>query len=155
MPLPLPLPLPLCRVQAASVRSSAPQRARPRPAWWTVLLLVSACQAQPVVPAGPADEAALLARIRADIGDARCSSDAQCRTLAIGHKACGGPQQWWAWSTTTGQADRLQAWAAELASLQKQQQEASGRVSNCQYIGDPGAVCQAQRCVLRAAAHAR
>ena len=158
MPLSLPLSLSLslspCRVQAAPARQPAPPRARPHRAWWAVLLLVSACQAQPVAPAGPADEAALLARIRAEIGDARCSSDAPCRTLAIGHKACGGPQQWWAWSTTTGQADRLQAWAAELASLQQQRQEASGRVSNCQYVADPGAVCQTRRCVLRSSAAA-
>lgn len=147
--------LSLSWVLPALARSPAPQRARPRRAWWAVLLLVSACQAQPVAPAAPADEAALLARIRAEIGDAPCSSDAQCRTLAIGHKACGGPQQWWAWSTANGQADRLQAWAGELARLQQQRQEASGMASNCQYIGDPGAVCQAQRCVLRTNANAR
>lgn len=149
------MPLSMYGVPPVFARSPAPHSARPRRAWWAVLLLVSACQAQPVAPAAPTDEAALLAHIRAEIGDAPCSSDAQCRTLAIGHKACGGPQQWWAWSTTTGQADRLQAWAAELARLQQQRQEASGMASNCQYIGDPGAVCQAQRCVLRSGANAR
>ena len=124
-------------------------------AWLAGAALVSACQAQPAAPiapaapAGPATEEALLARIRAEIGDARCSSDAQCRTLPIGHKACGGPQQWWAWSTTTGRADQLQAWAGELAALQQRRQEASGMASNCLYVADPGAICQAQRCVLR------
>lgn len=124
----------------------------PRRVGAALLLLASACQAQ---LAAPADEAALLARIRAEVGDARCSTDAHCRTLAIGHKACGGPQQWWAWSTTTARAERLQAWADELAALQKKRQEASGMASNCLYVADPGAVCAAQRCVLRTGAVAR
>ena len=134
-------------------------RAGPRRAGWAVLLLVSACQAQPVAPSLPAglaaaDEAALLARLRQEIGDAPCSADTQCRSLAVGHKACGGPQQWWAWSTTTARGERLQAWADELAALQKLRDEASGSVSNCQYVADPGAVCQARRCVLRSGAAA-
>jgi hypothetical protein len=123
-----------------------------RAAWLAGVVLVSACQAQPTVPA---DEAALLERIRAEIGEARCSGDAQCRTLAIGHKACGGPQQWWAWSTAHAQADRLQAWSDELAELQRKRQEAAGMASNCQYIADPGAVCQAGRCLLRTRGNAR
>jgi hypothetical protein len=146
-------------------------RAGPRGGGWAMLLLVSACQAQPVAPAAapvaaanvsagvsaPADEAALLARLRTEIGEARCTADTQCRTLGIGHKACGGPQQWWAWSTLTARGERLQAWADELAALQKKRQEASGMLSNCLYVADPGTVCQAQRCVLRssAAANAR
>lgn len=119
-------------------------------------LALAGCQARPATspPAAtgvgegvPADEAALLARIRAEIGDARCSSDAQCRTLAVGHKPCGGPQQWWAWSTANARAEPLQRWAAELAALQQQRQQAEGRVSDCRYLPDPGAVCEAQRCV--------
>lgn len=151
----------------ARTRLAALHQAGRRRAGWAVLLLVSACQAQPVVPAGPsplppslppavavADEGALLARLRQAIGDARCSADTQCRTLAVGYKACGGPQQWWAWSTVTASADRLQAWADELAAVQKKRQDASGMVSNCLYVADPGAVCQARRCVLRSGGNA-
>lgn len=122
------------------------------------LLLMTACQAQP--GGAPDAEAALVARIRAEVGDARCSADSQCRTLAIGAKACGGPESWLAWSTTAapgaaGRAERLQTWSTELATLQRQRQQASGMVSNCQYNADPGAVCQAQRCVLQTPRQAR
>jgi len=136
--------------------------AAPRPGRWAALaaglLLMTACQAQP--GATPSAEAAVLARIRTEVGDARCSTDSQCRTLAIGAKACGGPESWLAWSTsaapgTTGRADRLQAWSVELATLQRQRQQASGMVSNCQYNADPGAVCQAQRCGLQTPSQAR
>ena len=122
------------------------------------LLLLTACQAQP--GAAPATEPALLARIRAEVGEARCSAGNQCRTLAIGAKACGGPESWLAWSTAaapgaTGRAERLQAWSVELATLQRQRQQASGMVSNCQYMPDPGAACQVQRCVLQVSGQAR
>ena len=123
------------------------------------LALSSGCMAQlpPPSPGTPATalqadlrvEAALLARIHAEIGDARCTSDAQCRTLPIGAKACGGPEYWLAWSTSTGRADLLQRRAEELAALQRQRNERRGIQSTCQYNADPGAICQAQRCVLR------
>ena len=138
-------------------RPTAPRRGR-----WAALgaglLLMTACQAQP--GAASATEAALLARIRTEVGEARCSADSQCRTLAIGAKACGGPESWLAWSTATvpgaaGRAERLQAWSTELAAQQRQRQQASGMVSNCQYNADPGAVCQAQRCVLQTPSLAR
>ena len=115
-----------------------------------LLLLLGACQAQPAAaPASAAaDEAALLARIKAGIGAARCSSDAQCRSLGLGEKPCGGPAQWWAWSTSSPQAAQLPAWAAQLAALAKQRNTSSGMAGNCLYQPDPGTVCQAQRCVL-------
>ncbi len=122
-----------------------------------LLLLLGACQAQPAAaPASAAaDEAALLARIKAGIGAARCSSDAQCRSLGLGEKPCGGPAQWWAWSTSSPQAAQLPAWAAQLAALAKQRNTSSGMAGNCLYQPDPGTVCQAQRCVLAVPALAR
>jgi len=129
------------------------------------LMLSTGCVAQlpPAAPAAPAStlqadlraEAALLARIHAEIGDARCTSDAQCRTLPIGEKACGGPEYWLAWSTSTGRASQLQRWAEELAALQRQRNERRGIQSTCQYNADPGAMCQAQRCVPQAQGSAR
>ncbi|OGB06060.1 MAG: hypothetical protein A3E25_23120 [Burkholderiales bacterium RIFCSPHIGHO2_12_FULL_69_20] len=120
--------------------------------WVAAVLLVSACQAQPLpaksASASLAGEAALLARIDAEVGGAPCSSSTQCRTLPIGAKACGGPARWMAWSTTTGRADQLQAWSAQLADLQRRRFEATGMMSTCSIVPDPGAVCRTGRCVL-------
>jgi len=123
------------------------------------LFLIAACQAQPpsASRAAPAaalhsdreEEAALLARIKAEIGDARCDSQAQCHTLAIGEKACGGPETWLAWSTASANGDALTAWAAELAALQRRRNARSGIQSTCVYNADPGATCQAGHCVIR------
>ena len=111
------------------------------------IALVAACQAQPVSP-GLADEAALQQRITREIGSAACTALADCRTLAVGHKPCGGPAAWMAWSVAISQGDRLQALASELATRQRQRQAAEGMVSTCSVVPDPGARCEAGRCVL-------
>lgn len=117
-----------------------------------VAWLGAACQAQPAM----APEAAAssprapdaLARIQAHIGQAPCSASSQCRTLAIGHRACGGPEQWLPWSTVNAQGAQLKAWSDELALQQKQDQQRRGLMSTCQVQPDPGAVCVNKRCVL-------
>lgn len=147
---------------------SAPMR--PRSGWLPAsgvasLVLLAACQAPPAASAAAATptgaetalgaEAALLARIRTEIGAAACTSTAQCHTLATGTKACGGPDVWLAWSDARVRADKLQAWAAELARLQRARHERSGIASNCQYNADPGALCREQRCVVGGSQPAR
>lgn len=97
-------------------------------------------QEQPSVK--PADE------LRALIGDASCSDHAQCRTIAWGSKACGGPQSYVAYSTLRTDASKLEALAKRHAEAQARDNEASGRLSNCMLVTDPGAQCVASRCVL-------
>jgi hypothetical protein len=94
-------------------------------------------------------EARLIEQLRSEIGAAPCSRDAQCHTLAVGSKPCGGPAAWWPWSVANARAERLQAWGVELERLQREHHERIGLLSNCRYMPDPGAVCVAQVCVLR------
>ena len=134
-------------------RPSMPRRRLPLATWLGSLLLValvSACQAQvPPAKAGADAEAALLARIRAEIGQAACASDNQCRTLGVGERACGGPAGWLAWSGDAARGQRLDGWAAELAALQRKRYQDSGMMSTCQVLPDPGARCVAKRCQLQ------
>jgi len=111
-------------------------------------VMMAACQAQPMAVSAAAAESALLQRIEAEVGLAACSSAAECRTLPIGSKACGGPARWIAWSSSASQEDRLQAWSQDLAQRQRQREAAEGRMSTCSVVPDPGAVCAAGRCVL-------
>ena len=112
--------------------------------------LVAGCQAQAPTRDRPADaaEAALLQRIDAEIGSASCGRRDDCRTLPIGSRPCGGPTAWRAWSAGSSDGARLQAWAGELAELQRRRDEAEGRMSTCQVLPEPGVACQAGRCVL-------
>ena len=84
---------------------------------------------------------ALEAEIRQLIGDGRCSADEQCRTLAFGAKACGGPQAYLAWSTlVTDEAALLQA-ARRHAERRRADLRDSGLMSDCALVVDPGASC--------------
>jgi hypothetical protein len=126
--------------------------------------LLAACQSQvlAVVPtavavpsaAAAADKgdvlaATLLSRLRAEIGAARCDNDTQCRTVAVGERACGGPEAWLAWSATDSDAARLAALSAESVTQARQRNAQSGMASNCRYNADPGAQCVAGVCRLR------
>ena len=131
-----------------STVSAWPRRAR---AWLAAASagLVLGCQAQaPTAPGGDAGASA-LARLKAEIGEARCSADSQCRTVAVGEKACGGPEAWLAWSSTSAAAGRVQAAADDTTRAARQRNQQGGLMSTCQFMADPGARCEAGRCVLR------
>ncbi len=122
------------------------QSAAPSP---TITQTAAASSTQPTAKGGET-EATLQQKINTAIGQAPCTADAQCRTIGVGAKACGGPAAWRPWSTQGGtQGEALQSLADQLATLQRQRQAQSGMVSTCRYLPDPGAVCQAQRCVLK------
>lgn len=87
--------------------------------------------------------------ITALVGDAACSAEAQCRTVAVGSKACGGPAAYLAWSAARTDGTRLAAAAARHAELAREQQRQAGNASNCAIVVDPGATCRAARCQLR------
>lgn len=89
------------------------------------------------------DAAALLQAIRAEISDAICSADAQCRSLGVGAQACGGPEAYLAWSTLGSDAGRLAALAARHRQARQFENQRSGAVSTCAVIADPGAACGA------------
>ena len=100
-------------------------------------------------------EASLQQQINTTIGQAPCTIDAQCRTIGVGANACGGPAAWRAWSTQNNpKGEALQSLVDQHAALQRQRHAQSGMVSTCRYLPDPGAVCQAQRCVLKTSADA-
>jgi len=116
-----------------------------------LLCLASCAQSPPplAAPAPPANPSAQLAlELRTEIGSAACKSTAQCRSLAVGYKACGGPAGYRAWSTTSSDEARLKALAARLAAAERIEQEREGMLSNCQLVTDPGAVCVAAQCQL-------
>ncbi|MFG6468098.1 hypothetical protein [Roseateles sp. BYS87W] len=121
-----------------------------------------ACAHPPVTPA-PAPPAAaasepeslrLTRELRALVEPAACTADAQCATLPVGAKACGGPAGYWAWAPQSAHAERVRATAQRLAEAQRQENDARGLRSNCAVTPDPGAVCTAGRCQLRSAADA-
>lgn len=125
----------------------------PRHRWLAACIAVAglagtACSQPPAAPPAPptADSGATLQALMREIGQARCDSTAQCRTIAVGHKSCGGPERYIAYSSTEGDGARIAELAARHASQRQAEAASDGRVSNCQFVTDPGARCVAQRC---------
>jgi hypothetical protein len=108
-------------------------------------LLLSACAVAQTTPPAAASAPAsnqLYAPVQQLIGDARCTSDAQCRTIGVGHKACGGPGGYLAWSTySTPDEAGLRRAVERHAQAVQQEQQRSGMLSNCMAVIDPGARC--------------
>ncbi|WP_374587410.1 hypothetical protein [Ideonella dechloratans] len=71
----------------------------------------------------------------------RCSADMHCRTLPVGARACGGPSRYLVWSTLVNREDELKALAAQVTEQEKARNAASGRMSTCEVLADPGARC--------------
>ena len=120
-----------------------------------LLLASAACRSDPpqvqTPPAAANRTADLLARIEAERGDAACDTASQCHSIAIGNKACGGPERYMAWSSKANDGTRLRALVAEHAAARKADDAKSGMASTCSFVTDPGATCSAGHCVLRAA----
>jgi len=96
--------------------------------------------------ASPAAADATLGRIQALVGTASCSNDAQCHSLALGARACGGPERYLAWSSAHTPEAQLQALGEQYKAERRAANTADGRMSNCRFMPDPGAVCKAGTC---------
>ena len=86
------------------------------------------------------------------MGDPVCDTPQQCQTIAIGAKACGGPERYLAWSSKNNDGRQLKALAQAQAEASRKQQQADGMMSTCSIVTDPGATCEAGRCVLQKSA---
>ena len=76
-----------------------------------------------------------------------CSADTECRTVATGAKACGGPTAYRAYSTAKADPKAVGDLAQREHELGMAEARASGQVSPCFMLADPGAHCQQHKCV--------
>jgi hypothetical protein len=73
-----------------------------------------------------------------------CRQDSDCHTLPLGHRACGGPESYLAWSAAPGEGSDAAALAAatrRYTALRRKQAQALGEMSTCEVKADPGAFC--------------
>lgn len=115
-----------------------------------VVLACSACNASRPGGAPAPVMSAPLAQIHAMVGVAACTESAQCKTLALGASACGGPESYLAYSTATAATAPLKALAMRHAQQRNDALMKAGEASPCHFIVDPGAQCHAGTCVLNA-----
>lgn len=117
-----------------------------------------ACQAKPPVPARSESPVAaasdsssidqLRSRIDSLIGDAACTSVAQCRLIGIGAKPCGGPRGYRVYSVGRTDSVALAAAAEQLKDRETELNRREGRLSDCSMARQPEIRVENGRCVL-------
>jgi hypothetical protein len=109
--------------------------------------------ATPVAGAASADYATVHAKLESTLdGASACTADSECRSVAVGAKACGGPTGYRAYSTKTADPSTVEALAGQDHDLALQAAHDSHQVSPCFMLADPGARCQQNKCVTGRAA---
>ena len=102
-------------------------------------------------PAAGSDEAALKT-LRAEIvklvGDPRCVNLVHCRVLPLGARPCGGPSEYLAYSSTTGNREMLESKAYEYSFLEEEINRKQAAVGTCEVPPPPRAACIDGRCTL-------
>lgn len=111
------------------------------------LLMLSACAgARPPAPENAS--VSLWQQVQAANTRLSCDNDSQCHSLGVGAKACGGPENYIAWSSKAGDGAKLKALVEQHAAARRAEDKRQGMMSTCSVMSDPGASCQAGVCAL-------
>ena len=95
----------------------------------------------PVANEGTREElAARYAEIQALIGEAKASDVQQCRRVAFGYKACGGPASYLIYSVQGLDETLLLKKVAEYNALDQAEAKRTGLMSNCAMVLEPSVV---------------
>jgi hypothetical protein len=106
------------------------------------LLVLTACAgAQPTTEE-------LWKKIQAANSDLRCDDNSQCHSLGVGSKACGGPENYIAWSGKNSDGAQLKALVEQHSAARRADDKRLGMMSTCSVVSDPGASCRAGTCVV-------
>ena len=102
---------------------------------------------------GTVTSAAAMQQIQAAIGTAACSTQSQCHAIAVGAKACGGPERYLPWSSAALSASTLQPLTDRYAAARRAEIAAHHEISTCSMVLPPAAQCSAAgQCVLQSGA---
>lgn len=75
--------------------------------------------------------------IREEIGDAGAKDLSQCRSIAFGHKPCGGPATYLPYSVAKTDESKLKTLVDEYNQQSKNYNNARKSLSDCMYVSAP------------------
>lgn len=90
----------------------------------------------------------VLLEIQSTIGEAACSQDSQCGAVAIGHKPCGGPSGYLAYSTHNTDVTRLNELVVQHRAINRELNQMTGAISDCSMQMEPKAFCADGNCSI-------
>ncbi len=88
----------------------------------------------------------VFSKINVRIGEKRCDTNDQCDTIAIGHKACGGPQAYLTYSTHNTDVQQLTELTQKHRKLSQRYNKLTGMMSNCMVLNKPETICHQKVC---------
>ena len=91
-------------------------------------------------PAAPVDRA--WSAVESLVGTPRCRSDADCRSIGVGARACGGPETYLAWSTQVTDRAALRKAVARHAALRRAADATEGLAAPCVVAEEPAVQCR-------------
>ena len=115
---------------------------------------IVACAAPPVsqtVSQGSdiqSEMAALDTQMQALIGDATCRSDAQCQSIGLGNKPCGGFDDYCIYSEHETDVAAVQESTAKYNALSTQWNMENNAISNCMMRLKPALMCHNHHCAI-------
>lgn len=94
------------------------------------------------------DTKQLHQRLQRLTADKSCQQSTQCKVLPVGHRPCGGPEQYIVYSSKSTDEKLLAITNDRYKKLKQEQQQRLGLRSTCQLVPEPVAACQQQQCSL-------
>ena len=77
-----------------------------------------------------------------------CNADLECQTVGVGTKPCGGFRYYFAYSNSSSDLTAIMSKVRDYNVLDNKLDHRIETVDKCTVGVDPGASCQAQRCIL-------
>ena len=79
-----------------------------------------------------------------------CEKTFNCKSIPVGHRACGGPKRYAVYSDLSDPnlIEKLFELSKESSNLEKQISQQSFAISGCAMEMPPVLICQARRCVI-------
>lgn len=95
---------------------------------------------KPVAQSGemPMNSKAVYQQITSLVGEAKASDAGFCRKVPLGHRPCGGPESYLIYSAEGLDEPLLLKLVAQYQALRQAEHEASGMMSTCEMIPEPG-----------------
>lgn len=142
------LSIPLCVVVSLLSGCALPQPTPPQGASQAIVTELDGPLAQLQV-----DTRQLYQRMLKLTENKQCQTNAECKVLPVGKRACGGAEQFLPYSVVETDQKLLQYTQERYSKLKSEQQQRLGVVSTCQMLPEPTAACEANQCVLLPAAN--
>ncbi|GAA60961.1 hypothetical protein P20652_2833 [Pseudoalteromonas sp. BSi20652] len=81
------------------------------------------------------------------ITDKQCDTSTQCRVIAVGSRACGGPSSFVVYSTNAASEEQVTILGEKITKLESNYNSQKGMMSICQHLTTPSTQCVENKCV--------